>query len=65
MARIKIKNLPATKEISKEELKKVLGGVLTTTTYTSLTSFDFGTLSADIAGCGCRAMPQNPKEAGC
>ncbi len=33
MARIKIKDLPKEEKISKEELKKVLGGVILSSTY--------------------------------
>ncbi|MBW1710645.1 MAG: hypothetical protein JRG97_11460 [Deltaproteobacteria bacterium] len=64
MARIKIKDLPANQAVSKDELKKVMGGVYAATSFDSLASFDFGSLSV-IAGCGCRSMPSNPKEAGC
>ena len=65
MARIKIKDLPQNQKISQEELKKVLGGVITKTGFSSLGSFDFGSITPTIAGCGCSGMPQDPKEAGC
>jgi len=64
MARIKIKDLPQNQNVSQAELKNILGGVLTST-YTTLSAFDFGTLPTSLTGCGCRSMPSNPKEAGC
>jgi hypothetical protein len=65
MVRIKIKDLPENQKVSQAELKKVLGGVLTTPRYGSLSVFDFGTFPTTLAGCGCTSMPADPKEAGC
>ena len=64
MARIKIKDLPEDQNVSQAELKKVMGGVITTT-LTTLSPFDFGTFPTTLAGCGCRSMASDPKEAGC
>jgi hypothetical protein len=66
MPRIKIKDLSKDLKISKAEMEKITGGVLTKPeSFTTLPSFDFGDISADLTGCGCRKMADDPKEAGC
>lgn len=65
MARIKIKDLSENQNVSQAELKKVMGGVITTPSFSTISVFDFGTLPTTLAGCGCRSMPSDPKEAGC
>ena len=65
MARVKIKDLPENQNVSQAELKKVMGGVITTPSFSTISVFDFGTLPTTLAGCGCRSMPSDPKEAGC
>ncbi|MBW1710643.1 MAG: hypothetical protein JRG97_11450 [Deltaproteobacteria bacterium] len=62
MARIKIKNLPADYKITKEELKKIKGGVLTTTSFqTSFSSIDWGNINPVIGGY-CRDGSSKPAD---
>ena len=76
MARIKIKDLPKDMKVSKEEMRKIRGGLLqvasksssisrivpTYPTYTgTLTYIGWTPPHQDMAGCGCMGMSQDPK----
>jgi hypothetical protein len=51
--RIKIKDLPRDMKVSREEMKKVLGGAYTLPTFTTLSPFPKGTVFQSGGGCGC------------
>lgn len=75
MPRIKIKDLPHNLEVSKEEMKRVVGGRSFTMVSTPMTIFNpipnpgpfvpFFTVPSggeEAAKCGCMGMPQDPQE---
>jgi len=75
MPRIKIKDLPHNLEVSKEEMKRVVGGrsfTLVSTPYTIYSPtpnpgplvpfFGVPGIPQEASGCGCMGMAQDPAE---
>lgn len=70
MARIRIKDIPRGVEVSREEMRKITGGLTVLGLYPTAATGGFsqiswGSGSQQYAGCGCMGMAQDPKEAGC